>query len=112
MVFRILAIILVAFFHRTTLSSQVLYQEGSILIQGVQLLQDYRDTKKYYYLPQSPRLSRNEDGDYDLLLVKYLGDGTVPSGGLFHALITLSLEESKKNSRCDYSWSSTYTRKG
>lgn len=73
----------------------VKYDEGRLAIMGVQLLQDYSDAKKYYYLPQYPRLAQrvleNGEREFEFLCVKYIGisdNGTeVASGGLLHALI-------------------------
>ena len=37
--------------------AQVNY-EGGLVVDGVQLLQDAHDAKKYYYIPQFPRLAQ------------------------------------------------------
>ena len=70
------------------------YNEGMVLVKGVQLLQDREDSSAYYYLPQYPRLSTKENGDLELLCLKYVGRGGAESnGGLFHALIQFALPE-------------------
>lgn len=73
--------------------AQVKYDEGRLQLLGVQLLQDYKNEKAYYYLPQYPRLSVNPDGQPELLCIKYVGEGDQPSGGLFHALMEFSLPD-------------------
>ncbi len=77
--------------------AQVKYDEGRIQILGVQLLQDANNDKAYYYLPQYPRLATRENGDFELLCIKYVGEGNQPSGGLFHALIQFSLPDELVN---------------
>ena len=67
------------------------YDEGRRLINGIQLLQDSDDPMAYYYLPQYPRLSSNEDGSLDLLCLKFVGASNQTNGGIFHALIEFSL---------------------
>src|SRR5690606_41349949 len=44
------------------------------------------------YRPQSPSVARNEQGDFQFLLLKQVG-GDAP-GGIFHALIEFTLDES------------------
>jgi uncharacterized protein YcfL len=70
----------------------VKYDEGRLMIAGVQLLQDREDSLSYYYLPQFPRLSVRPDGAYEFLCMKYVGKGgEETNGGIFHALIEFSL---------------------
>ncbi len=70
------------------------YNEGMVLVKGVQLLQDREDSSAYYYLPQYPRISTKDNGDLELLCLKYVGRGGAESnGGLFHALIQFALPE-------------------
>ncbi len=70
----------------------VKYDEGGLIIDGVQLLQDANDPLSYYYLPQYPRLALKEDGEtLEFLCVKYVGAAGKPSGGLFHALVAFTL---------------------
>lgn len=76
-----------------TVCGQVKYDEGRVEVLGVQLLQHYENANHYYYLPQFPRLSEKENGDMELMCIKYVGEGDQPSGGLFHALISFSLSE-------------------
>ncbi|MGI9543437.1 MAG: hypothetical protein ACR2MX_09270, partial [Cyclobacteriaceae bacterium] len=69
----------------------VKYDEGRRIINGIQLLQDSNDPLAYYYLPQYPRISTKEDGNLDLLCLKFVGKGEQTNGGIFHALIEFSL---------------------
>ncbi|MGC9352743.1 MAG: hypothetical protein ACP5D9_02830 [Mariniphaga sp.] len=71
--------------------AQVKYDEGRIQLLGVQFLQDRDNPNEYYYLPQYPSLSVNNDGDVELMCIKYVGEDDQPSGGLFHALIQFTL---------------------
>ncbi|MEZ4849248.1 MAG: hypothetical protein R3B93_11665 [Bacteroidia bacterium] len=41
------------------------YDEGRLMINGIQLLQDNADEKLYYYIPH-PRLANKEDGLFEL----------------------------------------------
>jgi len=86
-------ILSLTFMISATLMAQVNYEEGRELINGVQLLQDSNDPSAYYYLPQYPRLSVKDDGDFDLMCMKYIGRDGKASGGLFHALIQFDLPE-------------------
>ena len=70
-----------------------MYDEGAILIKGVQLLRDKDDKNAYYYIPQYPRLSMKADKTYELLCMKYSGKSKESNGGVFHALIEFSLPE-------------------
>lgn len=70
----------------------VKYNEGMILIKGVQFLQEREDPNNYYYLPQYPRLARKEDGTFEFLCMKYIGQGGADTnGGIFHALVEFTL---------------------
>ncbi len=80
-----------SFVALTLINAQVKYDEGRIQVLGVQLLQDSQDEKAYYYLPQYPRLATGENGDLELMCIKYVGEENQPSGGLFHALIQFTL---------------------
>ncbi|MEM8969071.1 MAG: hypothetical protein AAGE93_21825 [Bacteroidota bacterium] len=72
----------------------VRFDEGRLMINGVQLLQDYDDALTYYYIPQFPRLATKDDGSYELLCMKYIGDdASAASGGLLHALVEFTLPE-------------------
>jgi hypothetical protein len=75
------------------LVAQVKYDEGRVQIDGIQLLQDSTDENAYYYLTRFVRLSTKDDGSYELLCIKYVGEGDSASGGLFHALIEFSLPQ-------------------
>ncbi|MFZ2899983.1 MAG: hypothetical protein WA004_15255 [Saprospiraceae bacterium] len=70
----------------------VKYDEGRLVINDIQLLQDSENPNDYYYLPQYPRLAQREDGSFEFLCIKYVGrGGAETSGGLFHALIEFTL---------------------
>ncbi|MFY7672036.1 hypothetical protein ACOSP6_13200 [Tenacibaculum sp. MEBiC06402] len=77
----------------TKVTSQVNYDEGRLMINGIQLLQDSNQPDTYYYIPDFPRLSTKEDGDFELMCTKYIGQGGNASGGLFHTLIQFDLPE-------------------
>lgn len=68
------------------------YDQGQRIVLGVQLLQDASDPDTYYYLPQSPRLASKDDGTLELLCLKYVDPDGGTHGGLFHALVELTLE--------------------
>jgi hypothetical protein len=74
--------------------AQVKYDEGNVTIGGLTLLQDRSNAKDYYYLPRYPRLATKEDGSLEFLCIKYVGEKTESSGGLFHALIEFKLPDS------------------
>lgn len=74
-------------------SAQVKYDEGAVYLKGVTLLQDRAVATDYYYLPQFPRLSVKSDGSFEFLCLKYVGEKTEKSGGLFHALISFDLAD-------------------
>ena len=80
-------------FPLSELFAQVNYDEGRVQIDGIQLLQDSNDENAYYYLTRFVRLSTKDDGSYELLCIKYVGEGENASGGLFHALIEFSLPQ-------------------
>ena len=68
------------------------YNEGMVMVKGVQFLQEREDPNLYYYLPQYPRLARKEDGSFEFLCMKYIGQGgTDTNGGIFHALVEFTL---------------------
>lgn len=75
------------------LFATVKYDEGRVEIDGIQLLQDSEDDNAYYYLTRFVRLSQKEDGSYELLCIKYVGENEDSSGGLFHALVEFSLPQ-------------------
>lgn len=76
-----------------TVFGLVKYDEGRIQIDGIQLLQDNSDPNLYYYIPRAPRLSTNDEGDLELLCIKYVGQEEASNGGIFHALIEFSLSQ-------------------
>ncbi|MCU0459077.1 MAG: hypothetical protein MUE37_08315 [Bacteroidales bacterium] len=76
------------------LCAVVKYDEGRLMINGIQLLQDNTNPLEYYYLPQYPKLAKNEDGSLEFLCIKYVGANKESSGGLFHALIEYTLPDS------------------
>lgn len=68
------------------------YDEGSMIINGIQLFQDREAPDDYYYLPQFPKISTRPDGTLELIFIKYVGSGgPATNGGLFHALVEFSL---------------------
>lgn len=69
----------------------VSYDEGRRTIRGVQLLRDASDPTVYYYLPPFPRLATKDDGSLEFLCLKYVDAAGGASGGLFHALVELTL---------------------
>ncbi|EPC01617.1 hypothetical protein L861_16495 [Litchfieldella anticariensis FP35 = DSM 16096] len=72
------------------------YDAGVLVIQGVQVFQDAGDPQQYYYLPQFPRLSHNDAGNLELLMMQIVSADEQPDsglGGIFHALIEFSLPE-------------------
>jgi hypothetical protein len=72
----------------------VKYDEGRLMINGVQLLQDLKDPTAYYYLPQFPRIARKDDNSFEFLCIKYVSKASNENnGGIFHALIEFSLTD-------------------
>ncbi|GGD11418.1 hypothetical protein [Hyunsoonleella pacifica] len=87
-------IILVLFIHfAIAANAQVNYDEGRMVINGVQLLQNSNEPNTYHYLPKYPRLATKDDGDFELMCMKYIGQGGNASGGLFHTLIQFDLPD-------------------
>jgi len=84
--------ILLALLATAPLQAAVNYDAGVLTLEGVQVFQDADDPTAWYYLPQYPRVARNEQGDFQFLLLKQVG-GDAP-GGIFHALIEFTLDES------------------
>ncbi len=78
------------FLHHKTFAV-VKYDEGAVIINGVQLLQDRENPKDFYYVPDYPRLSTKADGSLEFLCLKYVGEKQESSGGLFHALVAFTL---------------------
>ncbi|HEX7077919.1 MAG TPA: hypothetical protein VF363_05825 [Candidatus Eisenbacteria bacterium] len=72
-------------------SALVNYDKGSMVVQGVQLLQDADDPSAYYYLPQFPHLAMKEDSTFEFLCMKYVDQAGGTNGGLFHALVEFTL---------------------
>ncbi|MEP6793324.1 MAG: hypothetical protein ABJB16_03285 [Saprospiraceae bacterium] len=68
------------------------YDEGSLIINGIQLFQDREVPEDYYYLPQYPKIATRPDGTLEFMFIKYVGTvGPSTNGGLFHALIEFAL---------------------
>ena len=86
-------LLITLFLSLSQLIAQVNYDEGRRQIDGIQLLQDSNNPNAYYYLTRFVQLSTKEDGSYEILCIKYVGEGENASGGLFHALIEFSLPE-------------------
>lgn len=72
-------------------SALVNYDKGSMVVDGVQLLQDADDPSAYYYLPQFPHLAMKEDSTLEFLCMKYVDPNGGTNGGLFHALVEFTL---------------------
>jgi len=72
---------------------QVKYSGLNYTVNGVQLLQDANNLKNYYYLPNTPKIATNSNGNFEFLFIKYEGNESDDDGGLFHALFEFSLEE-------------------
>jgi hypothetical protein len=72
-------------------TAQVNYDKGRRTINGVVLLQDAGDEKKFYYLPPYPRLSPLPDGGYEFLAVKFVDPDGETGGGLLHFLVQFDL---------------------
>lgn len=89
----LISIVIVCVFvlNNYTLYAIPKYDDGALLVNGVQLLQDHEDELAYYYLPQYPHLAKNADGDFELLCIKYVGGSDEENGGLFHALVEFTL---------------------
>lgn len=83
--------LLVLLFTTLSMLATVKYDEGRVQIDGIQLLQDSEDENAYYYLTRFVRLSQKEDGSYEFLCIKYVGEDDKASGGIFHALVEFSL---------------------
>lgn len=80
------------FFFRIGAYGIVKYEEGSLEINGVTLLQDHLKSNIYYYVPNTPRLSQTNKGDVEFSCIKYVSpEDKETSGGLFHALFQFSL---------------------
>ncbi len=88
-----LSVFFFIFFLSINTRAQVKYDEGRLIIDGIQLLQDSTDDTAYYYLPDYPRISKNEAGNFEIMCIKYIGQDGNASGGLFHALIQFDLPE-------------------
>ncbi len=71
----------------------VKYQDGAIMVGGVQFLQDRENPSDYYYIPQFPRVSTTAEGNLEILCMKYVGGSAANNGGVFHALIEFTLPE-------------------
>lgn len=78
-------------FAASTAQALVHYERGRMEIMGVQLLQDADEPHVYYYLPQSPYLARNADGEFELLCLKFIDAEGDASGGLIHVLVQFDL---------------------
>lgn len=73
-------------------SAIVKFEEGAVIVNGIQLLQDREIPEHYYYITPYPRLSMSPEGNFEFLCMKYIGQGGASTnGGIFHALITFSL---------------------
>jgi len=75
----------------STAEGLVHYERGRLQIMDIQLLQDADEPHVYYYLPQSPYLASNAEGEYELLCLKFVDAEGDASGGLIHALVQFDL---------------------
>jgi hypothetical protein len=89
----VLACVLVLACVRSAAAELVDYDAGTRTIDGVQLVQDAENPLAFYYLPQYPRLARQPNGDFELLLLRTIGADAASSGGIFHALVEFSLPD-------------------
>lgn len=72
----------------------VKYEEGNLEIRGVTLLQDHLKSNVYYYVPNSPILSKSNKDNVEFSCIKYITpEGKKTNGGLFHTLFEFSLSE-------------------
>lgn len=86
----IYTLLLCAWAH--TAFALVKYDEGRRMIDGIILLQDSEVPTDYYYFADAPRLAVREDGNFELMCIKYVGGPDAASnGGLLHALVEFSL---------------------
>lgn len=83
------------YFLFTPAQALVHYDMGRINIDGVQLLQTVENEAVYEYLPPTLSLTTNEAGDFELLIMKYVGKEDGSAGGLFHALVGFELPEKR-----------------
>ncbi|MEI7984845.1 MAG: hypothetical protein WCI55_04380 [Armatimonadota bacterium] len=72
----------------------VKFDDGRRTVLGIQLLQDYKESNVYYYIPTYPRLASNPDGTFDFLCLKYVDPKGKSGGGLFHCLVEFTLPDS------------------
>ena len=87
-------ILLISLFFLYTIKGYgiIKYDEGSLIINGIQLFQDREVPQDYYYLPQYPKVATKPDGSLEILFLKYVGEGgPATNGGLFHTLIEFAL---------------------
>lgn len=87
---RVAAALMLIFFLAGTAAALVNYEAGQLEVNGMLLLQDYKDEKAYYYLPPSPGVSMQEEMP-ELSVVKFVDPRGETSGGIFHMLVTFSL---------------------
>ena len=79
-------------------NATVKFDGRSFLIDGILLMQDAQDTNGYYYIPKFPTISMKNDSVAEFLLMKYVGDDSESSGGLFHTLIEFTASDELLNS--------------
>lgn len=89
-----LSVLLILFGHIFfSVAAQPMYDEGSLNLLGIQLLQDKADKNAFYYVPTTPRLAQKSDSTFEILFIKYTGKTKESNGGIFHALIEFSLPQ-------------------
>lgn len=91
--FHLIFALTVIWFFGYPLNAQPMYQEGSLNLLGVTLLQDFQDKSRYYYIPPIPRISQKADSTFELMFIKYTGKTKDSNGGIFHAMIDFKLSQ-------------------
>lgn len=69
------------------------YEKGRLELNGILLLQDYEDSKVYYYVPPYPRIGEKKTGELELSCVKFVDPEGDVDGGLLHLLVEFSLPD-------------------
>lgn len=69
------------------------HDAGTLTFEGISVLKDANNPDRYYYLPPYPRLARNAQDDFEILLLKTTGSQAQDNGGIFHALIEFDIPD-------------------
>ena len=89
---RIAYFVLLCVLCTTSAQAIVKFDEGNLIINGIQLFQDRDVSTDYYYVPNAPAIATKPDGSLELLFIKYVSTAKAEyNGGLFHALVQFSL---------------------